>query len=406
MPEAARLAGRPVLLVLASTYPRWPADPEPGFVHELCKRLTDRFRVVVVGPHAAGAQVRETMDGVEVRRYRYAPAALETLVNDGGIVTNLRRTPWKWLLLPGFVLGLLWSAWRAIAREQPAVAHAHWLLPQGLALAVLGLIDRRVPPFLVTSHGADLFALRSAPLQALKRFVARRAAALTVVSAAMREEMSRIGIDASRVAAQPMGVDLAQRFTPDASVQRSRDELLFVGRLVEKKGLRYLIDAMPAILRMHPSAFLTVAGFGPEEAALRQQAERLQLGDKVRFVGAVGQAALPDLYRRAAVFVAPFVQAASGDQEGLGLVLVEAIGCGCPILAGRVPALTDVLGDGFDDMAIDPRDTQAFADRIIALLAAPSATRIRASKLREGIGQRFGWDVVADQYARSLANAI
>src|SRR5690606_6282774 len=94
-------AGTPTLLVLTSTYPRWAGDPEPGFVHELAKRLTDRFRVIVLGPHAPGAKTAEVLDGVEVIRYRYAPERMETLVNDGGIITNLRRSRWKYLLVPG-----------------------------------------------------------------------------------------------------------------------------------------------------------------------------------------------------------------------------------------------------------------------------------------------------------------
>jgi len=391
---------RPVLLVLASTYPRWADDPEPGFVHELCKRLTDRFRVIVVGPHAAGAKPREVMDGVEVRRYRYAPEALETLVNDGGIVTNLRRQRWKWLLLPGFVLGMLWAAWRCVASERPDVAHAHWLLPQGLALAVLGLLDRRVPPFLVTSHGADLFALRARPLQWLKRFVSRRAAAVTAVSAAMRDEMARIGIDASRVEVQPMGVDLSHRYTPDPAVPRSRDEILFVGRLVEKKGLRYLIDAMPAILQARPSAFLTVAGFGPEEAERREQVARLGLQDKVQFLGAVPQEKLPALYRRAAVFVAPFVQASTGDREGLGLVSVEAAGCGCPVVVSDDPAARQVFAETEATWVV-PGDPGVLAQAICERLAI-DACQVPVEAIMASVRSRFDWGKVAKGYARTL----
>src|SRR3546814_3764453 len=73
----------------------------------------------------------ETLDGVEVIRYRYAPGWLETLVNDGGIVINLKRSKWKCLLVPGFVLAQAWGAWRLIRRERVDVIHAHWLLPQG-----------------------------------------------------------------------------------------------------------------------------------------------------------------------------------------------------------------------------------------------------------------------------------
>ncbi len=396
---------RPRLLVLASTYPRWPGDPEPGFVHELAKRLTGTFRVIVLGPHAPGAKPRETMDGVEVVRYRYAPAALETLVNDGGIVTNLKRSRWKLLLVPSFVLAQAWAAWRIARRERIDVIHAHWLLPQGLIAALLQSLPGRKVPFVVTSHGADLYALRGKALEALKRFVLRRCAAATVVSSAMLESLRGIGAPTGKVSVLPMGVDLAQRFAPDPSAQRSECELLFVGRLVEKKGLRHLLDALPTVLRAHPDARLAVAGFGPEEAALKQQTRMLGLEHAVRFLGAVPQADLPSLYRRAALFVAPFVRAASGDEEGLGLVLVEAIGCGCPVVVGNVAAMGEVFGAELPAFAVDARDAQALAARIVAALADPAASRRSAETLRAAVARRFGWERIADAYAGLLSRA-
>src|SRR5690348_10519653 len=196
---------RPTLVVLASTYPRWSGDAEPGFVHELAKRLTDRFQVIALVPSAPGAAKREILDGVEVIRYRYAPMRFETLVNDGGIVNNLRRNRWKIFLVPTFVLAQAWRTWRLLRSRKVDVIHAHWLLPQGLIAALLGKLSRRAPPFLVTSHGADLFSLHGKGLNALKRFVARRAASVTVVSAAMRNELARIDVDTSTVDVQPMG---------------------------------------------------------------------------------------------------------------------------------------------------------------------------------------------------------
>jgi glycosyltransferase involved in cell wall biosynthesis len=391
---------KPRLLVLASTYPRWPGDPEPGFVHELAKRLTDDFQVTVLGPHAPGAPTRERMDGVDVVRYRYAPQRWETLVNDGGIVTNLRRQPWKWLLVPGFLLGLAWSAWRLVRGLRPDVVHAHWLLPQGLVAALLRMFDPRMPPFLVTSHGADLFALRAAPLQALKRWVVRRAAGVTVVSGAMREELARLGVETSSVQVMPMGVDLAGRFRPDPAVERSRDELLFVGRLVEKKGLRHLIDAMPAILRAHPTAFLTVAGFGPEEARLRERAHAAGVALQVRFIGPVSHQELPGLYRRAAVFVAPFVEAASGDREGYGLVVVEAAGCGCPIVVSDLPAVRQAFRE--DDVTrVPPGESAALAAAVIRVLQATSLPAVPCL-LRERLVETLDWQPVAQRYSKTL----
>jgi len=395
---------KPVLLILASTYPRWKGDPEPGFVHELAKRMSPGFRTIVLCPHATGAATRERFEGVEVIRYRYAPAAWERLVNDGGIVTNLRNAPWKVVLVPSFVLSQLLVAWRIIRTERVDVVHAHWLIPQGVIAVLLQWFVGRRLPFVVTSHGADLFALRGHFFDAIKRYVIKRADRSTVVSRAMKEALRASNVDVSKVEVQPMGVDLHRRFTIDSSVERSSDELLFVGRLVEKKGLRHLLDSLPRVIQQHPSVRLTIAGFGPEERELRAQAAALGLDEHVVFLGAVAQYDLPDLYRRAALFVAPFVSAASGDQEGLGLVLVEAMGCGCPALAGNVPAARDVLGD-WPDLMVDARDSVALSDAIIRLLDDAEGARELGIELARKCVERFDWEQVATTYERLLAEA-
>jgi len=397
---------RPHLLVLASTYPRWDGDHEPGFVHELAKRLTGRFRVTVLGPHAPGALSCEEMDGVRVVRYRYAPERLETLVNDGGIVTNLRRAKWKLLLVPSFVLVQMWRAWRLLRRERIDVVHAHWLLPQGLIAGLLQSLSGRKVPFVVTSHGADLHALRGGLMEALKRFVLRRAAGATVVSSAMLEKLRSMGVATEHVAVLSMGVDVSDRFGVDETVVRSTDEVLFVGRLVDKKGVQHLIRALPAVLARRPAARLTIGGYGPEEPALRALVERSGLQSVVTFLGALPQGELPALYRRAAVFVAPFVQVESGDQEGLPVALMEAIACGCPVVAGDVAGLHDLLGEYASEVALDPRDEDALAERIVTVLSAPDAARERALHMGEHVRERFDWGVISRGYAEKLHTAL
>jgi glycosyltransferase involved in cell wall biosynthesis len=271
-------------------------------------------------------------------------------------------------------------------------------------MAVLGCLPGRWPPFVVTSHGADLFALRGAPWRWMKRFVLRRAAAVTVVSSAMLEEVRRLGVAPGKLSVQSMGVDLQGRFRPDPGVTRDPRRLLFVGRLVEKKGLRHLIDAMPRLVAAQPGLALDVVGFGPDDASLRRRVEEAGLSDCVHFVGAVPQAGLPDRYRSAAVFVAPFVVAEGGDQEGLGLVLVEAAGCGCPVVAGDVAAVRDVVDDPSVGVVLDPTDPARLAEAILGALA-PGALAPAACQARADAVARFDWRHRADAYADLLASA-
>jgi glycosyltransferase involved in cell wall biosynthesis len=392
------------VLVLASTYPRWRGDPEPGFVHELCKRLADRFEVTALVPDAPGADADGRLDGVDVVRYRYAPRRLQTLVNDGGIANNLRHARWKWLLLPGFVLGQYLAARRLLSTGRFAAIHAHWLVPQGLVAR--GVASRREIAYVVTSHGGDLFGLRGRLMTALKRRAAAGAAAMTVVSSAMREEAARIGLQPPRIEVLPMGVDFRTRFVADPNIARERDRLLFVGRLVPKKGLRHLLDAMPAVLAWRPQTVLDIIGFGPEEPALREQAARLGIASQIRFLGALPQHELPTHFRRASVFVAPFVRDPSGDQEGLPVALMEAIGCGCPVIAGAVPGLQDLLGAQQADVCVAPEDGERLTAMILEALENPHAAAARATQIRETAAAQVDWERIEAGYAALIQACI
>lgn len=344
------------------------------------------------------------LDGVEVVRYRYAPRRFETLVNHGGIATNLRRFAWKWMLVPGFLLCQYAAARQVIRKRHVDVIHAHWLIPQGL---IAHRLKRRTDiPYLVTSHGGDLFGLRGRVLNALKRNVAASSRAMTVVSSAMRDEAVRVGLHPPKIEVLPMGVDMRQRFVVDPAIRRAADELLFVGRLVPKKGLCHLLDAMPAVLAKRPHAALTIAGFGPEEESLKAQARRLGIESRVNFVGAMPQQDLPALYRRASLFVAPFVRDDSGNQEGLPVVLMEAIGCGCPVIVGDVAGIQDLLGETHFDIRVKPENTESLAAAIVNALDHPELSCRAARAIRDAAAEYIDWQHIAEGYARLLQECL
>ncbi|RYH61914.1 MAG: glycosyltransferase, partial [Alcaligenaceae bacterium] len=198
---------------------------------------------------------------------------------------------------------------------------------------------------------------------------------------------------------------LGSRFTPSLPVMRFPGELLFVGRLVEKKGLAHLIAVMPRIVSRFPNVRLTIAGSGPDQARLAEQITASGLEACVTFLGAVKQEYLPSLYRRAAIFVAPFVRAASGDQEGLPVALMEAIGCGCPVVAGNVAGIEDIFGEAIVDFAVDPADHEALAHRIETVLQDPDRAQIQIMHIRERMCERLDWGRVAERYASLLREA-
>lgn len=394
------------VLVLTSTFPRWQGDNEPPFVFELCQRLGEQFDVVVLAPHAEGAKRFDRMGNIEILRFGYFFPRWEKLAYQGGILANLKRNRWLYLLLPCFFFAQLAALWRILRHQRIDLIHAHWLIPQGLTVAVAGVFTKTMPPMICTSHGGDLLGLNGLLLNSIKRRVIRCSSMLTVVSHAMEERALSLGAKAEKLQTVSMGVETRSLFTPDTATPRADNEILFVGRLVEKKGCTYLLDAMPEILRRRPDARLGILGSGPEEEFLKRQADRLGVAHAVTFHGAVNNAEIPNLYRRATVFVAPSIVTAQGDQEGLGLVLVEALGCGCAVVASDLPAIRDVVSDGVTGLLCKQRDSLDIATKVCDLLERPELRLSLGRAGREHVQERFGWATISSRYASLMEGLI
>jgi phosphatidyl-myo-inositol dimannoside synthase len=147
---------------------------------------------------------------------------------------------------------------------------------------------------------------------------------------------------------------------------------VFVGRLVPKKGLEHLLDALHQLRQAGVSFSAEIVGHGPLAGTLAEKTRTLGLDDRVHFAGPVSHDSLADHYQRAAIAVFPFVEAADGDQEGFGLVMVEAMGCGCAVIASDLPAVRDVIQNGETGILVPPGDSRALAAAIRDALEDPA----------------------------------
>ena len=384
------------MLVLTSTYPRWEGDAEPGFVHDLCRHLAAAHDVTVLAPHAAGAGQRETLAGVKVVRFRYGPERWEKLAYNGGIMSNLRRNPLLYFMLPPFFLAQLLALLGLMRHVQPVAVHAHWIVPQGIILAVASALNRARPRMVCTAHGSDVSALRGGFWRRLRRWVALRCDRIVAVSEALKAQLVSEGCPPERIEVIPMGADLLRLFVPDGS-PRNAAEVLFVGRLVAVKGVDTLISALPDVLAGRPDATLTVVGGGPERDRLAELARRLDVASCVTFVGPVPHAELAKYYRRAALLVLP------SREEGFGLVLIEALGCGCPVVASDLPAIRGVLGEGKTGRLFCAGDAEDLTRAVCGMLGDPVGGGDMARQGRSDAIARYDWQVIAQHYAALLA---
>ena len=385
------------ILVLASTYPRWKNDTEPRFVHDLCKQLSREYRVIALVPHYPGANCEEDMDGILVHRFRYFLPSGERLAYDGGIIQNLKRNRLKLLLVPFFLISQFIHILVLCRKYKISLIHAHWVIPQGLLALIARPLLAGKTKVLSTSHGGDLFSLQGGGLQALKRFVFRRSDHVTVVSNAMRDHLKQIGCNTGNVTVQSMGVDLSTRFVPGTRPARP-NRLIYVGRLVEKKGVATLLTAIHYLKNDFPDLKLTIVGDGPEKPALEKLAAELGTSARIDFAGSQPNENVPRYYQSAGIAVVPSVIATDGDQEGLGLVAVEALGCGCVTIVSDLPALRDVVSDGENGLVFRATDATDLSEKIRHLLQDTALYERLGSAGRQSVVNRFDWKQVGSQY--------
>ena len=386
--------------MLTTTYPRWRGDTEPAFVHYLSRDLQDAFEVHVLAPHTLNAKIMEMLDGVHVHRFRYLPVTWQRLAYEGGIVPRLKQNKWLVLQIPFLFFFMFWSGLRLAKKYKVDVIHAHWVIPQGFIALLIKRFCSRSSRVIVTSHGADLFSLNNTFLNRLKTQVFARADCVTVVSQAMRT-FCQNDLGVRRVIhVRSMGIDCKNIFL-DRVDHAGRSGFIFAGRLVEKKGVSYLLQAFARLIKERPDEKLLVVGDGTEKRTLMKLSQTLGLEENVTFQGAVETEELADLFNQTAVAIMPSVIAADGDQEGLGLVAAEALACGCITLVSNLPAIRDVHDDAF--LQFRQADMESLYQALARVLNEPAEARRRSRLLQQKVIRLFDWSQVADEYKNLMA---
>ncbi|MBW2465876.1 MAG: glycosyltransferase [Deltaproteobacteria bacterium] len=395
------------LLVLTSTFPRWPNDTDPPFVFELAKRLTGHFKVTVLTPKYPGAARMETMSGLQVHRFRYFFRKYETLAGSEGILPTLKKKPFFYLLVPLFLIGELWALLEIIRRTKPDIIHAHWILPQGLIAAIAQKLTG--VPYILTVHGGDIYGIKGKFSTILKGFALHNAKYATVVSKDIEKRIKQTFGENIPTEVISMGVS-SQLFHPDKKSSSLRDSLkmsgpflLFVGRLTEKKGTRYLIEAMPAVLKKFPESKLLIIGTGELAKELIRLSESLGLQDKVIFIGAIPNRELPEYFATADIFIGPSIQAKGGDTEGFGLTFVEASMSGCIVVASDVGGISDIIKDGKTGFLVKEKDPAAIAETLCTIINQIDNYSEMKNAARREMLSRFDWQVIAEKYRKILS---
>ncbi len=396
------------ILVLTSTFPHSKkSGAAPGFVKDLCVTLAEKYHIDVVTPFTEDSKLFEKFGSVSVYRYRYALPGMHYLTKEGGILANLKRNRLNYFWVPFLLCAQYSKVWSMLKKNRYDLIHAHWIIPQGWIVTKLRNKLCANTPILCTSHGGDLYGLNHSFWQTQKIDTLNQVNHITVVSQAMKDHcINTLNIDQKKIDVISMGIDLKTLFYRMPYVKRQKYSLLFVGRLVEKKGLKYLIRAMPLIQAQAPGITLYVIGDGPLRTTLEIEAKEYGCLDKVQFVGALAPPAVALYYNKARLLVMPSIIAEDGDQEGLGLVAVEAMGCKCPVVASDIKAIRDSVKHEVTGFLCKPKSPEDIAEKVLYVLHNQEEVKAITSRAQQFATEQFELNKVGEQYAKLIETMI
>ena len=392
------------VLHVVTAFPRSKNDVIVPWLVELLKRLPAAGIDVEVFTSAYRGGGGESYEGIRVHRFRYFFARWEDLTHDEAAPDRMRRSLLYRVLPLFYIGGGLWGIWRLARREHFDIIHVHWPVPHVLFGWIARRASGRDTRMVTTWYGAELRLVHSSLpwLRGFVRWALRTSDAIVAISSYTAREIARFGNIYVRVIPYTIG------FPESQSVRRSAGDgsfrILYIGRLVERKGVTYLIDAvhrLPSDIR----ALLTVIGEGPERATLEEQANANGLDGRVDFRGRVTDEDLQKAFATSDVLVLPSIVDARGDAEGLGVVLLEAMSCGVPVVGSRSGGIVDIIEDGESGLLVRPADSEGLA-HALERLARDSALAARLGAAGERrVRAAFGWPEIMKSWQECYAAA-
>lgn len=310
---------------------------------------------------------------------------------------RLARRAWLRPESLGMYATLLARSLRIWRRHGLDAVHAGRVLPEGLVGLAVARLAR--VPLVVYAHGEEITAWRQPAKLRAMTWTYRRADRVIANSEFTRGELLKLGVAPERIELVYPGVDI-ERFRPglpcgDLALPPGRKLILSVGRLSRRKGFDHTIRAL-ARLRQHGiDADYAIIGIGEDEAYLRRTASECGVAEHVRLLGHVPPADLPRWYNACDVFAMPN-RRIGGDDEGFGMVFLEAAACGKPVVAGTDGGTGDAVLDGATGLRVDGSSVEAIAGALRRLFEDASLSSRLGEAGRARVVERMSWERVAE----------
>lgn len=389
------------VLVLGSVYPRFEEDNEVPWLRKSVDTLRDSgVNVEILAPSYRGLH-SHSIDGISVHRFRYAPKNLEILTHDEGAPTKIAKNPFLQLLAIPYCISGFFKCIALARKGKFDIIHAHWPFPH--ALIALGASKLFHIPLVLNFHGAELLLIRKKKwIRPVMKFIIGQASAIFVNSHFTASKIS--AIRPVKTEWSPYGSPLASGEIPPPHPRIGRYRILFVGRHIERKGIEFLIRAAALL---DPEKFeVRIVGKGNLTESLKSLAAEIA-PQNVTFTGPLSPEELRKEYLESNCFTLPAIVDSRGDTEGLGVVLIEAMQYGLPVVASHVGGIPDAVVDGESGILVPEKSPKALAQAFVQLEKDTDLEKRLWEGAKKRILECFDWKKIAENqievYQRLIA---
>ncbi len=406
------------ICLLTHTFPRFDGDIAAPFMHGVASGLVAAGnKVFVLAPYSIQFKPRNTSYKIITYKYIYPPLLhkigySETLVNDKKVKLIM------YLLSPFMIIFGVVALLKLIKKEKIDLINAHWILPNGFVGAIASLLTG--VPLVSTLPGSDVYmAGKNTIFAKMAKIALDVSKAITSNSSKLFEDLLKItdysekDVIIKKYYSIIYGVDPDQ-FKPDSSksgilkqelgISENDRIVLSVGRLVEKKGFKYLIRAIAKL--NNKMIKLVIVGSGDQKAELENLANELSIQKDVIFVGGVNYNELVNYYNLADIFVLSSVRDDMGNLDDQSVSVIEAMACGKPIITTNFPGYKLVVSDGKNGYLIPEKNTDSLAEKINYLFIHKAARVSMGKFSRDLTIKRFSWKAIGLQYTKLFESII
>jgi len=394
------------MLVLTTTFPKSKNDfGTPRFVYDLSENLSRRnIQTFVLTPDNPENKnkVEIISENYSIYRFKYFLKKNQMLTTGEGILPSIKKTKQNLLLIPFLIIFQFINTLSMIRKYKIDIISSHWLVPSGLIGAIMQRFLKRKNYVIV--HAAALYLLEKLPFgNKIANFIYKNSTRFFIVSNYGKQQFYKllskpdIVLYNKKVKVLPMGAytKLFTQKIKKKTFPKNSFNILFLGRIVEKKGLIYAIEAIKKI--NDKDIYFHICGDGPLSKVLKNFTKENNLTKNIKFYGRISEEDKIILLNSTDLLLVPSIETSAGDKEGLPVVILEALSAGLPIIATNVGGISDGVIDQNTGFLIEQKNVDQIVDKIN--ISKSNRKLLESIKINCLIhSKKFDWANITDKH--------